>query len=175
MPPSVNQDFQQAVTAAGREGGKTTPARPAYGGESPDGPAPIDAVDQNGQSFPTADSASHDPTDRGAKPWPPRFSPNRDRREGGRPSQLRVDSIGDADLHEAARAGRRGRGNAHEGRLLPPQPDTIHGVMQTTDTLTYVSEVTGEITEMGIRNLELAGYKVRVVQHAMSQPSDEIG
>jgi hypothetical protein len=62
-----------------------------------------------------------------------------------------------------------------KGGYFRHKPDTIHGVMQTTDTLTYVSEVTGEITEMGIRNLELAGYKVRVVQHAMSQPSDEIG
>jgi hypothetical protein len=40
---------------------------------------------------------------------------------------------------------------------------TIRGVMQTDDTLTYVSEVTGQTTEMGLRNLEDAGYKVRVV------------
>lgn len=42
-------------------------------------------------------------------------------------------------------------------------PHTIRGVMQTDDTLIYLSDVTGEATEMGLRNLEAAGYKVRVV------------
>jgi hypothetical protein len=61
------------------------------------------------------------------------------------------------------------------GGYFRHKPHTIHGVMQTTNTLTYVSEVTGEVTEMGIRNLELAGYRIRVVQRAMTQPSDEVG
>jgi hypothetical protein len=47
--------------------------------------------------------------------------------------------------------------------------------MQTADTLTYLTEVTGEVTEMGLRNLELAGYRVRVVRHAMTQPLAENG
>ena len=46
---------------------------------------------------------------------------------------------------------------------IRPAPHTIRGVMQTDDTLIYISDVTGEATEMGLRNLEAAGYKVRVV------------
>jgi hypothetical protein len=62
-----------------------------------------------------------------------------------------------------------------KGGYFRYKPHTIYGVMQTRDTLTYVSEVTGEVTAMGIRNLELAGYTIRVVQDAMTQPSDESG
>jgi len=47
--------------------------------------------------------------------------------------------------------------------------------MQTTDTLTYLSEVSGEVTEMGLHNLELAGYSVRVVHHGMTQSPGESG
>ncbi len=55
-----------------------------------------------------------------------------------------------------------------KGGYFRHRPHTIYGVMQSTDTLTYFSEVTGEVTEMGIRNLELAGYRIRVVQHGVT-------
>ena len=62
-----------------------------------------------------------------------------------------------------------------KGGYFRRKPRTIRGFVRTMDTLTYLSEVTGEVNEMGIRNLELAGYRVRVVHHGMTQSPGEIG